>query len=66
MLRWNLMEAQIRHGLLYSGGSGLYGQLLVAVCGRQLLAKPLVKARRGGKQIPKMTILGFLTDRLKT
>ena len=44
------MEAQIQHGLLYSGGSGLSGRLTGAVYGRQLLAKPLVKARRGGKQ----------------
>ena len=41
------MEGQIRYGLLYSGGSRLSGQLTGAVCGRQLLARPFLKARPG-------------------
>ena len=60
------MEGQIRHGLLYSGESGLSGRLTGAVCGRQLLAKPLLKARPGENWTPEIAILGFLTTRLKT
>ena len=60
------MEGQIRHGLLYSGGSGLSGRLTGAVCGRQLLAKPLLKARPGENWTPEIAIFGFLTTRLKT
>ena len=37
------MEGQIRHGLLYSGGSGPSGRLIGAVFGRHLLAKLLLK-----------------------
>ncbi len=37
-----------------------------AVCGRQLLAKPLLKARPGENWTPEIAILGFLTTRLKT
>ena len=60
------MEVQIRHGLLYSGESGLSGLLTGAVCGRQLLTKPLLKARLGENLIPEIAMLGFLTTRLKT
>ena len=65
-LRWNPMEGQIRHGLLYSGESGPSGRLTGAVCGRQLLAKPLLKARPGENWTPEIAVLGFLTTRLKT
>ena len=37
------MEGQIRHGLLYSRGSGRSGRLTGAAFGRQLLAKLLLK-----------------------
>ena len=59
------MEGQIRHGLLYSGGSGLSGGLTGAVFGRQLLAKPLLKARLGETWTREITFFGFLTTRLK-
>ena len=48
------MEGQIRHGLLYSVGSGLSGQLTGAVFGRQLLAKPLLKTRPGENWTPEI------------
>ena len=60
------MEGQIRHGLLYSGGSALSGRLIGAVFGRQLLAKLLLKARPGENWTPEIAIFGFLTTRLKT
>ena len=66
LFRWNPMEGQIRHGLLYSGESGLSGRLTGAVYGRQLLAKPLLKARPGENWTPEITVFGFLTTRLKT
>ena len=65
LLRWNSMEGQIRHGLLYSGGSGLSGRLTGAVCGRQLLAKPLLKARPAENWTAEIAFFGFLTTRLK-
>ena len=34
IFRWNPMEGQIRHELLYSGESGPSGRLTGAVCGR--------------------------------
>ena len=60
------MEGQIQHGLLYSGGSGPSGRLTGAICGRQLLAKLLLKARPGENWTPEIGIWGFLTTRLKT
>ena len=60
------MEGQIRHGLLYSRGSGRSGQLTGAAFGRQLLAKLLLKARPGEHWTPEIAILGFLTTRFKT
>ena len=70
IIRWNPMEGQIPHGLLYSEGYGLSGQLTGAVwgpvCCRQLLAKPLLKARTGENWTPEIAIFGFLTTRLKT
>ena len=37
-----------------------------SVCGRQLLAKPLLKARPAENRTPEIAVLGFLTTRLKT
>ena len=45
--------------------AGLLG-LSGAIYGRQLLAKPLLKARPGENWTPEIAILGFLTTRLKT
>ena len=60
------MEGQIRHGLLYSRGSGRSGRLTGAAFGRQLLAKLLLKARPGEHWTSEIAILGFLTTRFKT
>ena len=51
---------------LYSCGSGRSGRLTGAAFGRQQLAKLLLKARPGENWTPEITILGFLTTRLKT
>ena len=45
--------------------AGLLG-LSGAICGRQLLAKLLLKARPGENWTPEIAIFGFLTTRLKT
>ena len=63
---WNPKEGQIRHGLLYSGASGLSGRRTGAVFGRQLLAKSLLKARPRENWTPAIANFGFLTTRLKT